>query len=330
MTRCLVTAVTVLSAVLLACAPMADAASPKPEGEMRWALYVTLAPQWFDPAETQGQLTPFWIAYAIHDALATGTSWVVPKKYIEKVGDDGFKKQPIGLGPYRFVSHTPGVELVMEAFEGYWRKMPSVKRLVFKSVTEATTRAAMLKRGEVDVAYLLDVPQAQEVKRDPTLKLAFSGGIANFFLDFLDQWDPKSPWADKRVRLAASYAIDRQALSEAETLGASKPAENFIPRGFEFALPIEAAPYNPTRAKQLLAEAGYPNGFDAGELHQLPPYFSLGEAIVGYLGAAGIKLKMRPMERAAYLAAVASKKLKGVCVCTSALYGNAASPMSEG
>ena len=131
------------------------------------------------------------------------------------------------------------------------------------------------------------------------------------------------------MRLAASHAIDRQALSEAETLGASKPAGNFIPRSFEFALPIEAAPYNPTRAKQLLAEAGYPNGFDAGELHQLPPYFSLGEAIVGYLGAAGIKLKMRPMERAAYLAAVASKKLKGVCVCTSALYGNAASRMSE-
>jgi peptide/nickel transport system substrate-binding protein len=398
------------------------AAQAKPDGEMRWALYVTLSPVWFDPGEVVGQLTPFWVLYAMHDALvkpmpgnlmaaslaeswtlsadqrtyefklrdglkfhngdpftaedvkfsfqrskgarvlkekvreieavaanrvrfhlrepfpdfmafygtlATGAGWVVPKAYVERVGDDGFKKHPIGLGPYRFVSHTPGVELVMEAYEGYWRKMPAVKRLVFKVVPESTTRMAMLKRGEVDVAYLLDVPQAQEVKKDPTLKLAFSGGIGIFFLDFLDQWDPKSPWADKRVRLAASHAIDRQALSEAETLGASKPAGNFIPRSFEFALPIEAAPYNPTRAKQLLAEAGYPNGFDAGELHQLPPYFSLGEAIVGYLGAAGIKLKMRPMERAAYLAAVASKKLKGVCVCTSALYGNAASRMSE-
>ena len=398
------------------------AAQARPEGEMRWALYVTLSPVWFDPGEVVGQLTPFWVLYAMHDALvkpmpgnlmtaslaeswtlsadqrtyefklrdglkfhngdpftaedvkfsfqrskgarvlkekvreieavaanrvrfhlrepfpdfmafygtlATGAGWVVPKAYVLKVGDDGFKKHPIGLGPYRFVSHTPGVELVMEAYEGYWRKMPAVKRLVFKVVPESTTRMAMLKRGEVDVAYLLDVPQAQEVKKDPTLKLAFSGGIGIFFLDFLDQWDPKSPWADKRVRLAASHAIDRQALSEAETLGASKPAGNFIPRSFEFALPIEAAPYNPTRAKQLLAEAGYPNGFDAGELHQLPPYFSLGEAIVGYLGAASIKLKMRPMERAAYLAAVASKKLKGVCVCTSALYGNAASRMSE-
>jgi peptide/nickel transport system substrate-binding protein len=397
-------------------------AQAKPEGEIRWALYVNLTPVWFDPGEVVGQLTPFWVLYAMHDALVkpmpgnhltpslaeswtmsadqkayefklreglkfhngdpftaedvkfsfhrakgskvlhdkvrevtvvspsrvrfqlhepwpdfmafygtmvTGAGWIVPKKYIEKVGDDGFKKQPVGLGPYKFVSHTPGVELVMEANESYWRKVPSVKRLVYKVVPESTTRMAMLKRGEVDIAYLLDVPQAQEVKRDPNLKLAFSGGIAVFYLDFLDQWDPKSPWADKRVRLAASYAIDRQALSDSETLGASKPAGNFIPRTFEFALPIEPAPYNPPRAKQLLAEAGYPNGFDGGELHQLPPYFSLGEAIVGYLQTVGIKLKMRPMERAAYLQMLQAKKLKGVCVCSSALYGNAASRMSE-
>ena len=110
----------------------------------------------------------------------------------------------------------------MEAFEGYWRKTPSVKRLVFKMVPDATTRLAMVKRGEVDIAYLLDAPQAAEVKRDPNLRLAFSGGIAVFFLDYLDQWDPKSPWADRRVRLATNYAIDRKALSEAETLGASR------------------------------------------------------------------------------------------------------------
>jgi peptide/nickel transport system substrate-binding protein len=413
-----------LAAVLALLASIAtDAdAQAKPEGEMRWALYITISPNYFDPGEVVGQLTPFWFLYGIHDALVkpmpgslmtpslaeswtlspdgrvyefklreglkfhngdpftaedvkfsfarakgskvlkdkvkevtnpspyrvrfhlhepwpdfmaffgtavSGAGWVVPKKYVEQVGNDGFKKHPIGLGPYKFVSHTPGIELVLEAFEGYWRKMPSVKRVVFKSVPEPTTRVAMLKRGEVDIAYLLDVPQAQELKKDPNFRVAFSGGIAVFFLDFLEQWDPKSPWHDKRVRQAASLALDRQALSDAETLGASKPMGNFIPPTFEFALPLETDRYDPARAKKLLAEAGYPNGFDAGEFHQLPPYFSLGEAIVGYLQAVGIRTKMRPMERAAYYTALGTKKLKGVCMCTSALYGNAASRMSE-
>ena len=412
-----------LLASLLLCLGFAGdgAAQAKPDGEMRWALYITISPNWFDPGEVVGQLTPFWVLYALHDALVkpmpgnlatpslaeswtlspdgrsyefklrenlkfhngdpftaddvkfsfarakgkllhdkvkeitvvsptrvrftlhepwpdfmsyygglvSGAGWIVPKKYFEQVGPDGFKKAPVGLGPYRFVSHTPGVELVMEAFEGYWRKMPSVKRVVFKMVPESTTRVAMLKRGEVDIAYLLEAPQAIEAKRDPNLRLAFSGGIAVFFLDFLDMWDPKSPWADQRVRLAAGLALDRRSLSEAETLGASKPAGNFVPRTFEFALPLDPQPYDPARAKKLLAEAGYPNGFDAGEFHQLPPYFGLGEAIVGYLGAVGIRTTMRPMERAAYLSALQAKKLKGLCVCSSALYGNAASRMSE-
>ena len=272
---------------------------------------------------------PFPDFMAFYGTLSTGTGWVVPKKYVEKVGDDGFKKHPIGLGPYRFVSHTPGVELIMEANESYWRKMPSVKRLVFKSIPEATTRLAMLKRGEVDVAYLLDAPQALELKRDPNFKVAFSGGIGTFFLDFFDQWDPKSPWADRRVRLAASYAIDRRSLSEAETLGASKPAGNIVPRTFEFALPLEPHPYDPAKARQLLAEAGYPNGFDGGDLNQAPPYFSVGETVMGYLGAVGIKVRMRPMERASFLATHQTKKFKGICVCITALYGNAASRMSD-
>ena len=87
--------------------------------------------------------------------------------------------------------------------------------------------------------------------------------------------------------------------------------------------------YDPAKAKRLLAEAGYPNGFDGGELHQLPPYFALGEAIAGYLQAVGIRLKMRMTERGAFMAFVSSKKAKGLCVCSTAVYGNAASRLSE-
>jgi ABC-type transport system substrate-binding protein len=92
---------------------------------------------------------------------------------------------------------------------------------------------------------------------------------------------------------------------------------------------IAADPYDPARAKQLLAEAGYPNGFDAGDLYPWPPYFSTGEAIIGYLGAIGIRSRLRTMERAAFYAALGTKKLKGLCMCVNAVYGNASSRLSE-
>src|SRR3990172_5461927 len=151
--------------LLVAAVPRGGAAH---EGQLTWAVHVSLAPTWFDPAEAPGIITPYMIFYALHDAVAkpmpgeagaasktlkervagvdtpdarhvrirlkqpwpdfltfytsaTGAGWVVPKKYVEKVGGQGFKKAPIGAGPYRFVSFTPGVELVLEAFGQYWR-----------------------------------------------------------------------------------------------------------------------------------------------------------------------------------------------------------------
>jgi peptide/nickel transport system substrate-binding protein len=255
---------------------------------------------------------------------ATGAAWIVPKKYVEKVGDDGFKKAPIGAGPYKVVSFNPGVELVMEAYEGYWRKVPSVKRLIFRSMTDETTRAAALKAGELDIVYLLSGPTAQDIKRTPGLKLAAAMPPGVPYLDMPEQWDPKSPWHDLRVRLAASHALDRNALNQAETLGFSHPTGGLIPRSLEFARAYEPPAYDPALAKKLLAEAGYPNGFDAGDLTPFPPFFSLAEAIGGYLQAVGIKTRMRTMERATFLAAWREKKIKGLIMGLGAPAGNAA------
>ncbi len=108
---------------------------------------------------------------AFYGTSATGASWVVPKKYIEKVGDDGFKKAPVGAGPYKFVSFNPGVELVVEAFPDYWRKAPSVKRIVMRSIPDESTRAASVKTGEVDLAYLFGGAIAEELKRTPGIKV---------------------------------------------------------------------------------------------------------------------------------------------------------------
>ena len=278
-----------------------------------------------DPRRVSFHLKEPWPDFmTFYGTSASGAAWVVPKKYVQQVGDDGFKKAPVGAGPYRVVSFTPGVELVMEAFDGYWRKTPSVKRLVFRSMPEEATRGAALKRGEVDIVYLLSGPIAEEVKRTPSLKLVPSQPPGVFWLDSPDQWAPKSPWHAGRLRLAASLAIDRQAVNQAETLGFSRPTGSIIPRIFEYALPFDPPPHDPRRARQLLAEAGYPNGFDAGDFYPFPPYISMGEALAGYLQAVGIRAKIKTMERAAFLTAWREKKLRGVVVGITGAAGNAA------
>src|SRR5713101_8168897 len=278
-----------------------------------------------DPGRVRFHLKEAWPDFmTFYGTSATGAAWIVPKKYVEKVGDDGFLKAPVGAGPYRVVSVTPGIELVMEAFEGYWRKVPAIKRLVFRSMPDESTRAAALKAGDVDLVYLLSGPTATEVKRTPGLRLAASKPPGVVFLDLPEQWDPKSPWHDRRVRLAAGHALDRNALNQAETLGLSRPTGALIPRVLEFSRAYEPPAYDLAQAKKLLAEAGYPNGFDAGDLTPFPPFFSLAEAIGGYLQAVGIRTRVRTMERAAFLTAWREHKIKGVIMGLGAPAGNAA------
>ena len=318
---------------------------------MTWAVHVSVAPTWFDPAEHTGIITIMKVLYALHDAMvkpmpgnamapslaeswsmakdglsyefvlrkgvvfhngdpltaedvkfsferyrgaaakllkeqvsaveivdshrvrfrlkkpwpdfltfyatpATGAGWIVPKKYIEKVGDEGFKKAPVGAGPYKFASFNPGIELVFEAHDRYWRKVPAVKRLVWKVVPEDVTRLAMLKRGEADVAYSLRGPLGEEVKRTAGLKLVPTVISATQWLDFGPlQWDQKSPWHDLRARLAAALAFDKNAINQAETLGHSKPTGSIIPLAFEYALSIPPYPYDPAQAKKLFCRS---------------------------------------------------------------------------
>jgi peptide/nickel transport system substrate-binding protein len=278
-----------------------------------------------DPLTVRFHLKEPWPDFlTFYGTSATAAGLMVPKKYLEQVGDDGFKKHPIGLCPYKFVSFQLGIELVLEAFEGYWQKVPNVKRLIIKGVPEGTTRLAMLKKGEADLAAALQGAVAEEVQRDPNLTLVDTRHPSMFWIEFAEQWDPKSVWHDKRVRLAVNYALNRQAISEAACLGYCPPAGVIVPRLMDFALPTEPFPYDPQQARQLLAEAGYPNGFDAGELVPIPPFFEVGEAVVNDLNAIGIRVRMRTMERAAFYTAWREKKLRGIFLTADGSSGNAA------
>jgi peptide/nickel transport system substrate-binding protein len=407
-----------MALVVVLAAAVAGPAAAAPEGQMTWAVHVSLAPTWFDPAETSGIITPFMVLYALHDAMvkpmpghpvapslaeswstspdglvyefvlrkgvrfhngepvtaedvkfsferyrgashkplkesvaaietpdplrvrirlkrawpdfmtfylsATGAAWIVPKRYVEKVGDDGFKKAPVGAGPYKFVSYTPGVELVLEAFDQYWRKAPNVKRVVLKSIPDEATRLAALKRGEVDIAYAIRGALAEDLRRTPGLTLKPNVGLATHWVNFTEQWDPKSPWHDRRVRLAANHAIDRQAINEADALGHARIIWSIVPSSFDFYWQSPGYGYDPAKAKQLLAEAGYGNGFDAGDYFCDAAITNIGEPVVNYLNAAGIRVKLRPIERAAFFKGYAEKKYKGLIHGASGAFGNAA------
>jgi peptide/nickel transport system substrate-binding protein len=283
-----------------------------------------------DPLTIRFHLKEPWPDFmTFYGTTATAAGIVVPKKYITQVGDEGFRKHPIGAGPYRFVSHMPGVEVVLEATTSYWRRVPNVKRLVMKSVPEGTTRVAMLKKVEADIAFALDGEDAENVRRDPKLQLVPSKHASIYWIEFADQWDPKSPWHDKRLRLAVNYALDRKAINEASCLGFCPPTSVIVPRVMDYALQTSGFPYDAAKAKQLLAEAGYPNGLDAGEFVPIPPFFATAEASVNYLNAVGIRTRIRTMERATFYAAWREKKLRGLFMVAAGNSGNAASRVAE-
>ena len=279
-----------------------------------------------DPLVIRFHLKEPWPDFmTFYGTTATAAGLVVPKKYMTQVGEEGFRKHPIGAGPYKFVSDTPGVEMVLEANTAHWRKVPNVKRLVMKGVADGTTRVAMLKTGAADIAYALDGPEAEDVKRDPRLSLIATKHASIFWIEFAEQWDPKSPWHDKRMRQAVNFALNRKLINEAACLGFCPPAGVIVPRVMDFALQVEPPPYDPARSKKLLAEAGYPNGFDAGDLVPIPPFFTMAESVVNDLNAVGIRVKMRPTERATFYANWREKKLRGIFITAAGNSGNAAS-----
>src|SRR5206468_1343246 len=175
-----------------------------------------------------------------------------------------------------------------------------------------------------DIVYLLQGELAEEVRRTPGLTLRPTPIVSTHWLVFLDQWDPKSPWADRRVRLAANHAINRPAINEAITLGFSRITWSIIPQSFDFFWQPPAYAYDPAKAKQLLSEAGYPKGFDAGDLWCDAATATMSEATAGYLQAVGIRARVRPLERAGFFKAYQEKKLKNLVYSISGAFGNAA------
>jgi peptide/nickel transport system substrate-binding protein len=234
----------------------------------------------------------------IGTANVCGAGWVVPAKYYQQVGQDGFVKEPVGAGPYKLVAQEPGSRLEFEAFADYYRPV-HIKKLTMLAVEDPATRVAMLERGEADIVYFIPGELVARVQANPKLMLApvVSG---NWWLEFPGFQDPKNPFHDKRVREAVSLAIDRDAMNQAECAGLGRIDGNWINDDVEYAIDWPKWPRDVAKAKRLMAEAGYPNGFAIDWLTPAPPYYSRGERILSQLQAIGIRGRLQTLERAVY------------------------------
>lgn len=165
---------------------------------------------------------------------------------------------------------------------------------------------------------------AEELQRSPGLTLKPVITNSTFWIYFADQWDPKSPWNDERVRKAARLALDCDAINQALTLGHSLNTGSIVPKDNEFYWQPPKIPHDPEQAKRLLSEAGFRGGFDGGDYYCDASFSNLGETALNFLQAVGIRMRMRPIERAAFIKGYSEKKYRNIIQGGSGAFGNAA------
>jgi peptide/nickel transport system substrate-binding protein len=267
----------------------------------------------------------------VTQGLFASCGFIQSKKHIESAGEQGAERNPVGTGPWKFVEHVRGDRIVYEAVENHWRATPHWKRLVLLKVPEPSTRLAMLRAGSVDVIEV-GGEYVDELKKVGVRTLTMPN-VAWLYVVLGGQWptkqtyDAKVPWAlpdaerARKVRLAMNLAVDKQAVMQ-RVLGGlgtvsgawlTYPTDPWNTEALK-----KPYPYDPAKAKALLAEAGYPNGFDLTmNLTAWPGRGYLpdvGEAVATYWEKIGIKVKRRPVDRAVFAADFRARAYSGVTV----------------
>ena len=232
--------------------------------------------------------------------------WAVPKRYFEKVGEEGFNKAPVGTGPWKFVSRSVKEELKLEAYEGYWNKQyrPTVKNLTIKIIPEDLTRVAAFKSGAVD--WLDGVPNSmvEEFKKMPGVKTLSVVSGNNLYIDF-PTYKPESPFSKQKVRQAVAQGVDLDAIIKSVLFGQGERYAEVGRGSAGYDPDLKPYPYDPRKARELLREAGYPNGFETPCYNLTTPrepnVKEMGEAVFAYLGQIGIRCRVQGLEYGAWI-----------------------------
>lgn len=237
---------------------------------------------------------------------------IVPKDYIEKVGDDGFAAKPVGTGPFKSVNFKRDVFFNVEALDHHYRKTPYVKTIKYRNVPEHSTRLAMLKTGEADFIMLIST-HIPIVQKDPKLKIIWSKHTYCQTMVFFDLAHPEdSPFKDRRVRQAVSFAIDRKGIADAVGHGSAVPWGSFLaPYHPGFDPSRKPDPYDPEKAKKLMAEAGYAKGFDS-VLTSHPTLKPRFEPILQQLRDIGIRCKFDVPEAGTWSKTFVAANFRGI------------------
>jgi len=232
----------------------------------------------------------------------TSVVWIVPPKYTQ-ANPDALVTKPIGSGPFTVTSFTPSEDVVLAPNTKYWGTVPKLKKVELKAIPEDSTRVSSLLAGDIDVAYRVLPDFAKQLVSGGKKVISVpSGQSSNIFF----QTTKGGPLADVRVRQAIDYAIDKDALFKSITQGYGKFLNGQIigENSVGHSPTIKARPYDPAKAKQLLAGAGYGGGVTVAFDYPLGRYYrdkEMGQAISSYLDAVGIKVKQNPMESGAWL-----------------------------
>jgi peptide/nickel transport system substrate-binding protein len=235
------------------------------------------------------------------------TLYILPMAYREKVGAGEYSKHPIGAGPYKITKMNGVTQIDLERYEGYYadspKGRPSIGKLVIHAVPDSGAEMAELLGGRADWIWKFNPDQFDNISHMPTLQAMRGESMRIEFLsmDAAGRTGANNPMTKQKVREAIFYAIDRPTMAKQLMQGGSRALDTpCYPTQFgcDTAVAVHYD-YNPAKAKQLLAEAGYPSGFDTELVTFEPPQWA--GAIQGYLSAVGINAKLTILQTAAYV-----------------------------